>query len=175
MEEYVIESNKNCLNGVDFAVITLSDRAANGIYEDKSGNILKSIIEKNGGNLAHYSLLPDEPKMLQNLIQRLTQEEPLLILTNGGTGLSKRDTTPESLKEIATREIVGIGELLRQYGSHFTKFSWLSRSSAFEINNSIVVCLPGSEKAVNENMEALVPILPHIYSILIGNNHDKLQ
>ncbi len=175
MLQYIKEPIENNLSGIDFAVITLSDRASKGIYDDNSGNYLKTRIQKNNGNLVHYALLPDEPKELQEIIQKITEEKPIIVLTNGGTGFSKRDKTPEALKAISTREFTGIGELLRKHGSNSTKFSWLSRSSAFEVKNSLVICLPGSEKAVSENMDALIPILPHIHSILIGNNHDKLS
>lgn len=173
LNEFKPASDSVDLSDIDVAVITLSDRAFRGFYEDKSGVFIKNIMLQNNAKLCHYSIIPDESEKLEQLIVSLTEKnKPLLILTTGGTGLSSRDITPDSLKKIANKEIPGIGEMLRQHGSQYTKMSWISRVSAFKVNQSLVVCLPGSTKAVKESLEILLPLVPHMIAILTDKPHD---
>lgn len=172
---HFIEHKNKSLNNILFAIITVSDRAFSKTYQDESGEIVKNYIKNNNGIIVHYEVVPDERQNIQAAIQNvLKKEKNLILFTSGGTGLSQRDITPDCVKEISSREIKGFGEMIRLNGSEFTPFSWLSRASAFDINGSLVICLPGSPKAIKENMDSILPILPHAISIMKGKNHDQL-
>ena len=148
------------LEAVTAAVITLSDRAYKGEYEDKSGVILKKELEYLGANVIDYSVLPDESDLLEKKTLELVGNVELII-TTGGTGISPRDITPETIVKLANIEIPGIGELLRSSGAQHISTSWLSRSLAVIIDDTLVVSLPGSSGGVKDGMDVLKVILPH--------------
>ncbi len=164
------------INNIKFATITLSDRASSGIYEDKSGQLLQDLLIKAKGVSVGYKLIADEADLLVSSISNYLQSEnnnkPELIITCGGTGVGIRDIVPETLLSLGGREINGIGELLRIYGSKFTSYSWGSRSLAISLQNCIIIALPGSSKAVLESVECLLPILGHLVKMVAGGNHD---
>jgi cyclic pyranopterin monophosphate synthase len=142
------------------AVITLSDRAYRKEYEDKSGLILQKNLKELGYTIKEYRVLPDEASLLEDKLTELSGNVDLII-TTGGTGISPRDITPETLSKLAHIEIPGIGELLRSAGSNYISTAWLSRSIAVVMNKTLVVALPGNPNAVKESLEAIKKILPH--------------
>lgn len=148
------------LEGRTAAVITLSDRAFKGEYEDKSGPALKGALEALGCKVADYTILPDEPARLEQKILELVGMVEC-IFTTGGTGLAPRDTTPETIARLANTQIPGIGELLRQASAPHVPNAWLSRSMAAVIDDTVIIALPGSTGAVKDGVEALKPILAH--------------
>lgn len=164
------------IEGVKFATITLSDRASNGIYEDKSGKLLQQLLINAQGVSIGYELIADEKELLTSKINQLLQQDkhlrPQLIITSGGTGVGQRDIAPETILALGGREINGVGELLRLYGSKFTPYSWSSRSLASSIDGCIIIALPGSSNAVREGVECLLPILGHLVKMVAGGNHD---
>ena len=161
------------LSAINFATITLSDRAAAGIYPDKSGKMLQQLLSESGANSLGYYLLSDDAQSLKNTIDEFLANPNLnLILTTGGTGISERDIVPETIYALGGREIPGIGELLRIYGSKFTAFSWGSRSLGYVINNKLIIALPGSSNGIREGIECLSLILPHLVKMAQGGNHD---
>ncbi|NJL24849.1 MAG: bifunctional molybdenum cofactor biosynthesis protein MoaC/MoaB [Calothrix sp. SM1_5_4] len=115
------------LSGLKFAVGTLSDRASQGVYSDVSGEILKRHFSGRGAVEVMYEVIPDERANLESLIMRACERKADVLLLTGGTGLSKRDITPDVVAGMASKELSGFGEIQRQYGSRFTKASWLSR------------------------------------------------
>lgn len=160
------------LAGLKAAIVVLSDRATQGIYEDKSGPVLKEMLEREGAEVIDYEILPDEgDEIKKHLANLAARENPDLILTSGGTGLSKRDVTPEALAAVCDRMIPGFGELLRKDGSEVTDKAWLTRAVAGMLGGTLVIALPGSPKAVREGMEALLPLLPHALSMICGGKH----
>lgn len=160
------------LQGLSAAIVIMSDRAAEGVYEDKSGPILKETLAQSGAALADYAVLPDEAeKLISHLKKIIAKFKPDFIVTSGGTGLSPRDVTPETLEKICGRMVPGFGELLRQDGAQVTDKSWLSRSTAGMLDGTLVIALPGSPKAVREGMAALLPVLPHALSMICGGKH----
>lgn len=121
--------------------------------------------------MSRHSVVPDEKDRIQSAVRELIEEGNRLIISTGGTGLGPRDITIGSLHEIATKEMQGIGELLRQSGSLEKKSAWLSNSSAFVIGKSLLIALPGSSNAVNEGLSTLADLIPHALHIVEGGNH----
>jgi len=161
------------LSSVTYATVTLSDRAFSGIYQDKSGELLQQLLEKLGAkSLGHTVLADDKEPLSDRLVEIINQQCPDLIITSGGTGITARDITPETILALGGREIPGIGELLRIYGSKFTNFSWGSRSLGVIFNNTLIIALPGSTNAVREGIDCLAPILPHLVKMVKGGKHD---
>jgi molybdopterin adenylyltransferase len=147
-------------------VITLSDRAFGGIYEDKSGPRVKELMEdflkKEGwqGNV-EVTVLPDDPDKLKALLLELIDNKADLIFTTGGTGIGPRDFTPEIVRSVISKEIPGIMEHIRlKYGQEKPN-ALVSRSVAGVANGSLIYALPGSIKAVNEYMEEIVKTIRH--------------
>jgi molybdenum cofactor biosynthesis protein MoaC len=153
-------------------VVTVSDRASKGIYKDGSGPILKSYFSERGANVVDVVIVPDEKEQINSALRRLAIElKADIIVTTGGTGFSRRDVTPETVKEICDREIPGFGELLRSRGEIYTKSSWLSRSVAALLGDCLVICLPGSSKGVAEGVQILGDLLPHAVAMVRGEGH----
>jgi cyclic pyranopterin monophosphate synthase len=162
------------LAGCRAAVVTLSDRAAAGVYADKSGLILAEALTGAGAEVISTQVIPDDEAMIAAALVALAAEKaPDLILTTGGTGIAPRDVTPEAIRRVATREIPGIGELLRKNGADFTRNSWSSRSLAATIGQTLVVALPGSTKAVTQGIACLLPLIPHLLDTIAGKKHDE--
>lgn len=155
------------------AVITLSDRAAAGEYEDRSGPLIETLLRENGYLVKERLVLPDgRAKLAAELIRLADQRQLSLILTTGGTGFSPRDLTPEATKEVCEREAPGIGEALRAYSLGITAKAMLSRQTAGIRGGTLIVNLPGSPKACREELGYLLPVLPHGLGILRGTESD---
>lgn len=152
------------------AILTLSDRASQGIYDDKSGQNLQNILNSNGANLVEYKIIPDETTQLQENIKNIiATHNPHLIICTGGTGVSERDITPEAITPLFDKTIPGIGELLRIDGAKYTELSWSSRAIGGVIAQTLVITLPGNPKAVIEGLDALIPkLIPHLIKIIRG-------
>ena len=162
--------SKRPLEGINASVITLSDRAYKGEYEDKSGIALKEGLEFLGCEISNYEVLPDEADQLEKKLRQLIGKTDLII-TTGGTGLSKRDITPQTVKKLGGIEIDGIGELLRSSSAAHVVGAYLSRSIALNIDGTLLICLPGSTGAVKDALEVLKPILAHAIAHLQGKKH----
>lgn len=155
------------------AVITLSDKGSTGQRVDKSGPKVKEILEENGYEVIEYILLPDDKDNIsKNLIRLSDQRQVNLIITTGGTGFSNRDNTPEATTAVMTRNAPGIAEAIRFQSMKYTKRAMLSRGVSVIRNNTLIVNLPGSEKAVSESMEVIMGTVEHGIKILINEAHD---
>ena len=173
VRERVAPAPKQTLAGIAVAVITLSDRAAAGVYEDKATPVAKALLESLGARVTDTCVIPDEPEMLKQTIEALrAQGQVRLIITSGGTGIAPRDRTPETIAAMADRVIPGIGEQLRLYGAQFTPFSWSSRSIGATIGNLLIITLPGNPKAVREGIECLHRQIPHLINTIDNIKHD---
>lgn len=159
------------LNNIIGAVVTISDRCSQGVAVDSSGPAIQHWLQERGVKVQYCRLIPDDKLEIQTTTKALVDEGHRLIVLTGGTGLSPRDVTPESILEIADREIVGFGELLRAKGAEFTPMSYLSRSTAVLIGSSVIICLPGSKNAVLEGLGILEKLLPHALHIASGGQH----
>ena len=154
-------------------IFTASDKGAIGEREDVSGMVIKEILEKEGFEVAKYSLLPDDRQQLGTEMKVMADDLGIhLIVTTGGTGFSQRDVTPEATKDIVEREAPGIGEAIRAYSMTITKRAMLSRSTAGIRGETLIVNLPGSPKAVRESLTYIVESLKHGLDILLANDGD---
>ena len=150
-------------------IITVSDRASKGEYEDKSGPVIKELVEAAGMEVVDYIIVPDEKSQIaKKLLHFSDQRQVDLVFTTGGTGFSKRDVTPEATKQVVEREVPGIGEALRAYSLTITPKAMLSRQTAGIRGNTLIINLPGSPKACKENIEYILTPLKHGLGILSG-------
>ena len=151
-------------------IITSSDKGYLGEREDKSGAVIKEIVENNGFKVVKQIVLPDNKEMLSK--EFITMSDDLnvnLVLSTGGTGFSKRDITPEATKAIIEREVPGIPEAIRYYSIQITKRAMLSRAVAGIRKDTLIVNLPGSPKACKEALDFVLEDIKHGIDILIGS------
>ncbi|MGG7144618.1 MogA/MoaB family molybdenum cofactor biosynthesis protein [Clostridium nigeriense] len=154
-------------------IITSSDKGYLGEREDKSGEIIKKIVEEVGFEVKRYVILPDDKEMLKKEFIYMSDKLNLnLILSTGGTGFSKRDITPEATKEIIEREAPGICEAIRMFSIKITKRAMLSRAVSGIRGNTLIVNLPGSPKACEEALDFVLEDLKHGIGILLGEQNE---
>lgn len=157
-------------NNYRLGIITASDKGASHQREDLSGMLIHEIAKEFGYTVVSYSVLPDEQALLSQEMARLCDENLVdLILTTGGTGLSPRDYTPEATLAIAHRIVPGISEAMRLHSLGFTKRAMLSRGVSVIRNSTLIINLPGSPKAVRENLDYIMPELLHALDILTAS------
>lgn len=144
------------------AVITVSDKGAAGLREDRSGPALCALLRENGWDIAYEAVVPDDMERIQAALIRCADELGIaLVATTGGTGLSPRDITPEATLSVIEREVRGIPEAMRAASARITDRAFLSRAVAGIRGSSLIVNLPGSEKAAVENLSAVLGPLVH--------------
>lgn len=154
-------------------IITASDRASRGEREDRSGLLLKTLVEALPAEVVAYRVVPDDRETLKKILVHLVDRFSCdLVLTTGGTGLGPRDYTPEVTKEVIEKEVPGIPEAIRQASLKKTKFAMLSRMAAGIRGKSLIVNLPGSPDAVQDAFEILKHVLGHTLQLLRGKVND---
>jgi molybdenum cofactor synthesis domain-containing protein len=149
-------------------ILTASDKGARGEREDRSGPAVRELVEAAGGEVVRTAIVPDEPEAIREVLAAWSDEGLDLILTTGGTGFSPRDRTPEATRAVIEREAPGIAEAMRRAGAERTPTAILSRAAAGIRKSTLIVNLPGSEKAVRESLGAVLPALPHGIEVLKG-------
>jgi len=157
------------------AVVVCSDSVAAGTKQDFAGKAVIEKLQKNGLNTSSYTIIPDDFDTIQAKVKQLSNEGFDIILFTGGTGLSKRDITPEAIEPLIDRHIPGIMEAARNYGQERTPYAMLSRGVAGFINQSLVLTLPGSTRGASETMDALFPYILHIFHVAEGKRHTNDQ
>lgn len=151
------------------AILTLSDKGSRGEREDLSGPAIAAMVEEAGYEVVYQNLMSDEYEPMKQELARLCDEGVCdLLLTTGGTGFSQRDQTPEATLAVAERLAPGIAEAMRYYSLQITPRGMLSRGASVIRKNTLIVNLPGSVKAVRENLEYILPALSHGLGILTG-------
>lgn len=154
------------------SVIVCSDSISSGRKEDRAGKIIIDKLSKFGIENSEYIIIPDEITKIQELIKTYCEKKIDMILITGGTGLSKRDVTPEAVKPLLEKEIPGVAEAMRSYGQDRTPLSMLSRSVAGLIGDTLIITLPGSTKGAEESMDSIFPAILHIFKIINGGQHE---
>lgn len=150
-------------------IITSSDKGSKGLREDKSGEAIREIVEKRNHQVIEKTILPDEIEILSKEMIRMSDKlEVEIILTTGGTGFSPRDITPEATGKVIDRPTPGISEAMRNHSLRITPRGMLSRGvSGIRNNKTLIINLPGSEKAVRETLEYIIESIEHGVDIML--------
>jgi molybdopterin adenylyltransferase len=151
---------------IQVGIITISDRASRGLYDDLGGPALKKAAEGNGWKVVAETLVPDEKRDIQRALREQIAKGCPLILTTGGTGVALRDVTPEAVREIAVRELPGFGEVMRIESMKITKNAILSRNLAVVVDKTLVICLPGKPSGAVECLGFVAGAVPHCVEVL---------
>ncbi|MEW9096489.1 MAG: molybdopterin adenylyltransferase [Clostridiaceae bacterium] len=154
---------------MEIGILTISDKGARGEREDLTGPAIEARLKEDGHSVEFYKIIPDDlEKIKEELIHMCDNLKLNLIFTNGGTGFSKRDVTPEATMAVIERYVPGIGEAMRMESLKITPKAMLSRAISGIRGETLIVNLPGSPKASIENLEVIMPALPHGIDILTG-------
>ncbi len=149
-------------------IITCSDGVSSGHREDRSGPVVREMLEKSGYEVDAIVVVPDDCDAIATAIENGTGDGARLVVTTGGTGIAPRDVTPEATMRVCERMIPGFGELMRSVSQQKTLMAALSRAQAATRGSALVVNLPGSPKAAKENLEAVMQLIPHALELLSG-------
>ncbi len=159
---------------IKIGILTISDRGARGEYEDRSGPLMGQILsERTPWEISHQAIVPDEFEQIVQTLEMWCADGVNLLLTTGGTGFAPRDITPEATKRVIERETPGIVEALRAESLKITRHAMLSRAVAGIRGQTLIINLPGNPKAVRENLEMLLPVLPHALELLTEIPHSE--
>lgn len=159
------------MEAAKIGILTISDRASNGEYEDISG---KAIIDTLNKYLIsewkeEYKIVPDEQDLIEKtMIDMVDNKSCCLIITTGGTGPAKRDVTPEATENVCDRMMPGFGELMRAESMKFVPTAILSRQTAGLRGSSLIINLPGKPKSIRECLDAVFPAVPYCIDLMEG-------
>ena len=152
---------------IRFGILTLSDRSARGEREDASGPALARLLEAEGWSVTKQDLLPDDESAIrEQLISWADGGDLDVILTTGGTGFAPRDVTPEATRAVIDREAPGLAEAMRAASLKVTPHAMLSRIVTGIRKRTLILNLPGSPKGAVENLQVVIPVLPHAVQLL---------
>ncbi len=152
---------------IRFGILTLSDRSSRGERDDASGPALARLIEAENWSVAKQTLLPDNESAIRALLSEWADGGELdVILTTGGTGFSPRDVTPEATRAVIEREAPGLAEAMRAASLKITPHAMLSRVVTGIRKKTLIINLPGSPKGAAENLQVILPVLPHAVQLL---------
>lgn len=157
-------------HNLTFAIITCSDTRT--LEEDTAGALLEELIAQNEWTCLDRAIVKDERHVIARHIVRACDElDADIILTCGGSGLSLRDVTPEATMDVCDRNVPGIAEAMRIHSLNITPYAMLSRALCMQRGRHIVINLPGSKKAAQENWDGIVAVLPHAAKMMAGEGH----
>ena len=155
------------------AIITLSDKGSAGEREDESGTVIREMLSGIDAGVMHYEILPDDQSRIAETLRRLSDAGEFdLIVTTGGTGVAPRDVTPEATLAVIDRQLPGMAEARRAESLKKTPRAMISRAVAGIRNKTLIVNLPGSPRAVRENLAIILPALPHAVEKIKGDPSD---
>jgi len=154
---------------ISTAILTISDKGSRNERKDVTGPSIKDCLDSTKFSVDYYKIIPDEIDTIEKELIYLCDELKInLILTNGGTGFSQRDVTPEATLSVIEKQVPGIPEAMRAYSLKITPKAMLSRAVSGIRKNTLIINLPGSPKGAIENLEVVLPALPHGLEILSG-------
>jgi molybdopterin adenylyltransferase len=151
---------------IQVGLLTISDRAHKGVYEDLGGPALKRAADGYGWKTTSELIVPDDKREIQRAIREQISKGCQLVLTTGGTGVALRDVTPEAVREIALRELPGFGEAMRMESLKITPHAILSRCLAAVVDKTLVICLPGKPSGAVECLGFVARAIPHCVEVL---------
>lgn len=158
------------MDKIKIGIVTASDRASKGIYEDISGmaiiDTMKDYLQNEFEE--HYRCIPDEQEVIEKTLIELEEAGCTLIVTTGGTGPALRDVTPEATENVCDKMLPGFGELMRQVSLQYVPTAILSRQSAGIRKNSLIINLPGKPKSIRECLDAVFPAVPYCIDLIEG-------
>lgn len=158
---------------IKVAILTMSDRGARGEREDKSGEVIKEMVKALPGEVLAYEVIPDEKYIIKDRLIKFSDEIGVdLILTTGGTGVSPRDVTPDATLEVIEKELPGFAEAMRIEGLKKTPRAMISRAVAGIRGATLIINLPGSPKAVKENLKVILEAIPHTIEKVKGDTSE---
>ena len=153
---------------ISVGIVTISDRASSGEYNDLGGPALKQFAGEAGWQVLAEAIVPDEANRIQETIRSFSQQGCGLILTTGGTGIGPRDVTPEAIRAIMRVELPGFGEVMRAESMKITPNAILSRNLAAIIDQSVVIALPGKPSGAVECLGFVADAIPHAVALAQG-------
>ena len=154
---------------INIGIITISDKGSKGQRQDKSGEVIRDVVSSMNAKVVKYEIIPDEKDIIAATLCDWADSGKMdVILTTGGTGLSKRDVTPEATLSVVDRVVPGITEAMRAKSLEKTPMAMLSRAAAGQRGQCLIINLPGSPKAVRECLEVIIPAIPHAVEIIKG-------
>jgi len=159
------------MNTIKIGVITASDRASKGIYEDISGMAIKETLTNYIENKIEYvyRCIADEQQLIEETMHELIELNCDLLVTTGGTGPAPRDVTPEATENVCDKMLPGFGELMRSVSLQYVPTAILSRQSAGIKNKTLIINLPGKPKSIKECLDAVFPAVPYCIDLIGGN------
>ncbi len=157
-------------------IVIISDRGSRGEYEDRSGPVMVEMLgEHSDWQVDRRTIIPDEFDQIVTTLTEWSSDGLNLILTSGGTGFSPRDITPEATRRVIEREAPGLVEAVRAESFKITRHAMLSRAVAGIRGRTLIINMPGNPKAVRENLDILLPILPHALALLADSPDTESQ
>ncbi|MNK00823.1 Cyclic pyranopterin monophosphate synthase accessory protein 2 [compost metagenome] len=153
------------------AILVCSDSTAAGKREDKSGLMIKQMLEQVNANVVAYEIVADDKALIQQQLLKWVAEDVHFIFTTGGTGLGPRDNTVTAVSEILERDADGITEAMRNFGQMRTPMAMMSRAVAGSISHTLILTLPGSTDGAKESLEAVLPGIFHARKMMKGGGH----
>ncbi|RJP57208.1 MAG: MogA/MoaB family molybdenum cofactor biosynthesis protein [Deltaproteobacteria bacterium] len=158
---------------ITVGILTISDKGARGKREDQSGLEIERLVKELPARVDAYEIIPDEKDVIVNrLIDYVDNKKLDLIITTGGTGVAPRDVTPDATLAIIEKEVTGMAEAMRLQGLKKTPHAMISRAVVGIRKMSLIVNLPGSPKAVSENLNVILPSIPHAIEKIKGDTSE---